>query len=255
MGIKRIIPCLDIRKGREVKGKRFKDVYDVDDPAVLAEKYYKDGADELVFYDITASQEDRKMSLDFIERVVNAIPIPIIVGGGVNTLEDISNVLTKGARKVSINTGALKNPQLIREGSLAYGPEAIVLSIDSKKTDRGKWNVFTGGGTIDTGIDAIEWAREGLGLGAGELVINSIDEDGMKKGYDLDLLEILRAEVKVPIIASGGAGKLEDFSQAVLRANVDGVLAASVFHYGELTIGEVKQHMKSMGIEVNMDGY
>ncbi|MFA5577190.1 MAG: imidazole glycerol phosphate synthase subunit HisF [Tissierellaceae bacterium] len=252
MSVKRVIPCLDVKNGRVVKGKKFEDINDVDDPETLAESYYKAGADELVFYDITASSEERKMSLDFIDRVIEKIKIPITVGGGINTLADVEDIIGRGASKVSINTGALKNPDLIRLAADKFGSKAVVLSLDAKKLGPGKWNVFTSGGKLDTGKDAIEWAIEGVELGAGELVINSIDEDGMKKGYDLELLGLISSKVDVPIVASGGAGSLEDFSDGVLRGGADGVLAASVFHYGELGIEEVKKHMKSKGIEVKL---
>ena len=250
--IKRVIPCLDISNGRVVKGRKFKDISDVDDPETLADFYYKAGADELVFYDITASTEGRKLSLEFIRKVASKIDIPITVGGGINSIEDFEDVLTRGANKVSINSGALKNPKLIKEGALRYGSEILILPIDIKKIGQDKWNVFSNGGKMDTGKDAIEWAREGMRLGAGELVINSIDTDGMKEGYDLELLRNITANVDIPVIASGGAGKLEDFSRAVLEANVDGVLAASVFHYKEIKIGDLKKYMRSKGIEVRL---
>ncbi|MCK9443946.1 MAG: imidazole glycerol phosphate synthase subunit HisF [Tissierellaceae bacterium] len=252
MAIKRIIPCLDIRNGKVVKGKKFKDINEVDDPETLAYKYWKDGADELVFYDITASLEDRNISLEFINKVANKIDIPITVGGGINTIEDVEDILSKGAAKVSINTGALKNPKLIKESAVAFGSEKVVLALDVKKIGPNKWNVFTSGGKVDTGKDAIQWAVEGEKMGAGELVINSIDEDGMKKGYDLELLKLITSKVNVPVIASGGAGKLDHFAEGIQIGGADGVLAASVFHYGELTVKEVKEYMKSKGIEVQL---
>ena len=249
---RRVIPCLDVRDGRVVKGKKFTDIVDVDDPEVLGEFYSKAGADELVFYDITATNEARKISLEFIEKVATKINIPFSVGGGVKTIEDFTEILRKGADKVSINSSAVKTPELITEASLKFGAQCVVLSMDVKKTDTGQWRVFINGGRVDTGLDAIEWAIEGVRLGAGELVINSIDADGMKEGYDLDLLKAITSQVGVPVIASGGAGELEHFVQAVIEADVDGVLAASVFHYKEIDIKDLKEYMKMKGIEVRI---
>ena len=249
---RRIIPCLDVRDGRVVKGKKFDNIIDVDDPEVLGEFYSLAGADELVFYDITATNEDRAISLAFIEKVASKINIPFSVGGGVKTIDDFTEILRKGADKVSINSSAVKTPELITEASLKFGAQCVVLSMDVKKIDTEKWRVFINGGRVDTGIDAIEWAIEGVRLGAGELVINSIDTDGMKEGYDIALLKKITSSVGVPVIASGGAGKMEDFCQAVIEADVDGVLAASVFHYKTIEIKELKQYMKSKGIEVRI---
>lgn len=249
---RRIIPCLDVRDGRVVKGKKFQEITDVEDPQVLGEFYSREGADELVFYDITATHEARRISLEFIEKVATRINIPFCVGGGVASLEDFTQILRKGADKVSVNSAAVKNPALITEASLKFGAQCVVLSMDVKKTGPGKWTVFIGGGRIETELDALEWAVEGVRLGAGELVVNSIDADGMKQGYDIELLKEITSRVGVPVIASGGAGRIEDFAEAVLQADVDGVLAASVFHYRELSIREVKQHMKSKGIEVRL---
>lgn len=248
----RVIPCLDVRNGRVVKGKKFKDIVDVDDPEILAEFYSREGADELLFYDITASTEDRKVSLEFIGKVAAKINIPFGVGGGVNTLDDFENILSKGAGKVSINSAAIKTPELIKEASLKFGSKAVVLSMDVKKIDEKQWTVFINAGKVDTSMDAIEWAIEGVRLGAGELVVNSIDGDGMKEGYDIELLKAITSKVEVPVIASGGAGKMEDFSQAIIEGGVDGVLAASVFHYKEIRIKDLKDHMKSKGIEVEI---
>jgi len=249
---RRVIPCLDVRNGRVVKGKKFVDIKDVDDPEVLGEFYSQEGADELVFYDITATNEDRKISLDFIEKVAAKINIPFCVGGGVNSIDDFTEILRKGADKVSINSAAVKNPSLITEASQKYGAQCVVLSMDIKKESEGKWNIYINGGRINTNKDAIEWAIEGVRLGAGELVVNSIDADGMKEGYDIELLKEITSNVGVPVIASGGAGKIEDFATAVLEADVDGVLAASVFHYKELEIRQVKEYMKSQGVEVRL---
>jgi len=249
---RRVIPCLDVRDGRVVKGKKFMDIVDVEDPEVLGEYYSRAGADELVFYDITATNDARRISLEFIEKVAARINIPFCVGGGVNSVEDFTDILRRGADKVSVNSAAVKNPRLITEASLKFGAQCVVLSMDVKKVDEGKWGVFINGGRIDTGLDALEWAREGVRLGAGELVINSIDADGMKEGYDLELLKTITSNVGVPVIASGGAGRMEDFSRAVLEADVDGVLAASVFHYKEIGIRELKEYMRSKGIEVRL---
>jgi len=249
---RRVIPCLDVRDGRVVKGKKFTDIVDVEDPEVLGEYYSRAGADELVFYDITATNDARRISLEFIEKVAARINIPFCVGGGVKSVEDFTDILRRGADKVSVNSAAVKNPELITEASLKFGAQCVVLSMDVKKVDEGKWGVFINGGRIDTGLDALEWAREGVRLGAGELVINSIDADGMKEGYDLDLLKTITSNVGVPVIASGGAGRMEDFSRAVLEADVDGALAASVFHYKEIGIKELKEYMRSKGIEVRL---
>lgn len=249
---RRVIPCLDVRDGRVVKGKKFKDIVDVEDPEVLGEYYSRAGADELVFYDITATNDARRISLEFIEKVAAKINIPFCVGGGVNSIEDFTDILRRGADKVSVNSAAVGNPKLITEASLKFGAQCVVLSMDVKKVDEGKWGVFINGGRIDTGLDALEWAKEGVRLGAGELVINSIDADGMKEGYDLELLKTITSNVGVPVIASGGAGRMEDFSRAVLEADVDGVLAASVFHYKEIEIRDLKKYMRSKGIEVRL---
>jgi len=249
---RRIIPCLDVRDGRVVKGKKFQNIVDVEDPEVLGEFYSKAGADELVFYDITATNEARKISLEFIEKVASKINIPFCVGGGVNSIDDFTEILRKGADKVSVNSAAVKTPELITLASLKYGAQCVVLSMDVKKVDSGKWRVYVNGGRVDTGLDALEWAIEGVRLGAGELVVNSIDADGMKEGYDLELLKAITSRVGVPVIASGGAGKLDDFAKAVIEADVDGVLAASVFHYKEIEIKELKEYLKSKGIEVRL---
>ncbi|MCI9975809.1 imidazole glycerol phosphate synthase subunit HisF [Clostridioides difficile] len=249
---RRIIPCLDVRNGRVVKGKKFKDIVDVDSPEVLGKFYSDCGADELVFYDITASNEDRKTSLEFVTKVAENINIPFCVGGGVNKLEDFTDILRKGADKVSINSSAVKNPELIREASLKFGAQCVVLSIDAKKNEGGSWSVYVKGGREKTSLDAIEWAVKGVELGAGEIVVNSMDEDGMKNGYDIELLSKITSLVNVPVIASGGAGKMEDFYEAVKESNVDGILAASVFHFGEIKINDLKKYLKNMGVEVRL---
>ncbi len=248
----RIIPCLDVREGRVVKGKKFEDIKDVDDPEILAEFYSKAGADELVFYDITATQEKRRVSLEFIEKVASKIDIPLCVGGGVNSIEDFTEIIEKGADKVSINSGAVKTPELIKKAFEKYGSEKVVLAMDVKKIGNKEWRVFINGGRVDTGLDAVEWAIQAVSLGAGELVLNSIDTDGMKEGYDLELLKAVTDRVDVPVIASGGAGRMEDFCKAVREGNASGVLAASVFHYKEIEIKELKKYMKAKGIEVRL---
>lgn len=249
---KRIIPCLDVRNGRVVKGKKFEDIKDVDSPEVLGKYYSDSGADELVFYDITASNEDRKTSLEFVSKVAENLFIPFCVGGGVSSIGDFTSILRKGADKVSVNSSAVKNPNLIKEAAEKFGNQCVVLSMDVKKNNEGSWDVYIKGGREKTNLDAIEWAKKGVNLGAGEIVVNSIDEDGMKNGYDIELLSKITEVVNVPVIASGGAGKMEDFCKATKIANCDGVLAASVFHFGEMKIMDLKKYMKKEGIEVRL---
>ncbi|MFA1821865.1 imidazole glycerol phosphate synthase subunit HisF [Virgibacillus oceani] len=247
---KRIIPCLDVDKGRVVKGKQFKDIQDVDDPVALAKRYNRDGADELVFYDITASNEDRDIFLDIVEKVAAEIAIPFTVGGGIRTLDNIHRVLHAGADKVSINSAAVKDPELIKEAALKFGSQCIVLSIDAKKTGNNKWEVFINGGRVNTELDAMEWAKQGEALGAGELVLNAIETDGEKSGYDLDLMQAAAKAVNIPIVASGGAGKLEHFSSVLKEGFADAALAASVFHYNEIPIPALKTKLAEDGIIV-----
>ncbi len=249
---RRIIPCLDVRNGRVVKGKNFKDIQDVDDPARLGKYYSDSGADELVFYDITASNEERKASLEFVKKVANEINIPFSVGGGVSTIDDFKFILRSGADKVSVNSSAVRNPNLIKEAAERFGNQCVVLSIDAKKNEEGSWSVYVKGGREKTSLDAVEWAVKGVELGAGEIVVNSIDEDGMKNGYDLDLLKKITDAVNVPVIASGGAGKMEHFLEAVKYADADGILAASVFHFGEIKISDLKKYLKENGVEVRI---
>lgn len=251
---KRIIPCLDVRNGRVVKGKKFEDIQDVDDPADLGRYYSQSGADELVFYDITASNEERKTSLEFVKQVAKEINIPFSVGGGVSSIDDFKFILRSGADKVSVNSVAVKNPNLIKEASERFGNQCVVLSIDAKKNDSGSWSVYVKGGREKTDLDAVEWAIRGVELGAGEIVVNSIDEDGMKNGYDLELLKRITDKVNVPVIASGGAGTYKHFLDAIKYANVDGVLAASVFHYKEITINGLKDYLKENGVEIRITG-
>jgi cyclase len=246
---KRIIPCLDVDHGRVVKGKKFQDIQDVADPVELGRYYSDQGADELVFYDITASYEDRDIFIHIVEKVAEAIRIPFTIGGGISKVEDFRKVLIAGADKVSVNSSAVKNPQLIREAALRFGAQCVVLSIDAKRNNKGSWDVYVKGGRENTGIDAIEWAKQGQDLGAGEICINSIDTDGVKKGYDLELNQKLSSLLTIPIIASGGAGKMEDFAE-VLKVGADAALAASVFHYKEIPIADLKNFLHNQQIPV-----
>lgn len=239
---KRIIPCLDVDHGRVVKGKKFKDIQDVADPVELGRYYSEQGADELVFYDITASYEERDIFINIVEKVAEAIRIPFTIGGGISRVEDFRKVLMAGADKVSVNSSAVKNPQLIRDAALKFGNQCVVLSIDAKRNDSGSWDVYVKGGRENTGIDAIEWAKRGQELGAGEICINSIDTDGVKRGYDLELNRKLSEILTIPVIASGGAGEKAHFSE-VLKAGADAALAASVFHYKEIPIPELKAYL------------
>ncbi|PKM59196.1 MAG: imidazole glycerol phosphate synthase subunit HisF [Firmicutes bacterium HGW-Firmicutes-4] len=246
---KRIIPCLDVDHGRVVKGKKFQNIQDVADPVELGRYYSDQGADELVFYDITASYEDRDIFIHIVEKVAEAIRIPFTIGGGISKVEDFRKVLMAGADKVSVNSSAVKNPQLIREAALRFGAQCVVLSIDAKRNNKGSWDVYVKGGRENTGIDAIEWAKQGQDLGAGEICINSIDTDGVKKGYDLELNQKLSSLLTIPIIASGGAGKMEDFAE-VLKVGADAALAASVFHYKEIPIVDLKNYLHNQQIPV-----
>ena len=246
---KRIIPCLDVDHGRVVTGKKFQDIQDVADPVELGRYYSDQGADELVFYDITASYEDRDIFIHIVEKVAEAIRIPFTIGGGISKVEDFRKVLMAGADKVSVNSSAVKNPQLIREAALRFGAQCVVLSIDAKRNNKGSWDVYVKGGRENTGIDAIEWAKQGQDLGAGEICINSIDTDGVKKGYDLELNQKLSSLLTIPIIASGGAGKMEDFAE-VLKVGADAALAASVFHYKEIPIVDLKNFLHNQQIPV-----
>ena len=247
---KRIIPCLDVKDGRVVKGVRFEGLSDVSSPVELAEYYSKSGADELVFYDITASAEGRGLFTDILRETASRVFIPLTVGGGINSLEDFDRVLKCGADKVSVNSGAIRNPALIREAAQRYGSQCVVLSADVKRVD-GQFRVFGRGGRDDTGLEAIAWIQQGVALGAGEVVVNSIDTDGVKGGFDLELLEAVCAAVKVPVVASGGAGKMADFTKLFQTIpGVDAGLAASVFHFGEIAIPALKAELRQNGILV-----
>lgn len=248
---KRIIPCLDVRDGRVVKGTNFEGLKDVDDPVELAKYYNNSLADELVFYDITASYEGRKLFVNVLEKVANEIFIPLTVGGGINTIKDFDMVLKSGADKVSVNSGAIKNPDLIREAAEKYGNQCVVLSIDIKRVN-GRYSVFSKGGREDTGIDAIEWAVKGEKNGAGELVINSIDTDGVKNGFDIELLKEIANNVSIPLIASGGAGNMEHFKDVFQVKGVDAGLAASIFHFKEIDIKELKEYLQKNNIKVRI---
>ncbi len=248
---KRIIPCLDVDKGRVVKGTKFKNVQDVSDPVELAKLYSEAGADELVFYDITASNEERDIFINIVEKTAYEVYIPFTVGGGIRTTDDFNKVLRAGADKVSVNSAAVRNPDIIKEAALKFGSQCVVLSIDAKKVGN-NWHVFINGGRIDTGIDAVEWAIQGEKSGAGELVLNSIDADGVKEGYDIELNRIISQKVNLPVIASGGAGKKEDFLRVFKEGKADAALAASVFHFGEIDILELKQFLKKNDIHMRI---
>lgn len=247
---KRIIPCLDVKNGRVVKGVNFKGLADVSSPVELGKYYSDNGADELVFYDITASAEGRGLFTDILREVASTIFIPLTVGGGINTLDDFDRVLKCGADKVSVNSGAIKNPNLIYEAAKRYGDQCVVLSVDAKRVD-GKFTVFSKGGRENTGMDAIEWIKRGVDNGAGEIVLNSIDTDGVKGGFDLEMLDSVCKVVSVPVIASGGAGNIKHFIDLFnALSKVDAGLAASIFHFGEVKINELKEELYKNGIPV-----
>ena len=248
---KRIIPCLDVKDGRVVKGVNFLGLADVSSPVKLAKFYSEVGADELVFYDITASAEGRGLFTDILRRVASEIFIPLTVGGGIRTLEDFDRVLKCGADKVSVNSGAIADPGLIAAGARKYGDQCVVLSMDVKRVD-GQFRLFAKGGREDTGIDALEWAARGAAAGAGEIVLNSIDTDGVKQGFDLEMLDALSSRVSVPIIASGGAGRMEDFAELFTHPGVDAGLAASIFHTRQVEIAPLKRYLKGMGVPVRI---
>ncbi|MFE3195309.1 imidazole glycerol phosphate synthase subunit HisF [Nocardia sp. NPDC059240] len=251
----RVIPCLDVDAGRVVKGVNFENLRDAGDPVELAATYDAQGADELTFLDVTASTGDRGTMIDVVTRTAEQIFIPLTVGGGVRTVEDVDRLLRAGADKVSVNTAAIARPEVLREMSERFGSQCIVLSVDARTVPAGQaptpsgWEVTTHGGKRGTGIDAVEWAVRGAELGVGEILLNSMDADGTKAGFDLTMIRAVRAAVSVPVIASGGAGKVEDFAPAV-QSGADAVLAASVFHFGDLTIGQVKDAMRAEGITV-----
>ncbi len=248
---KRIIPCLDVRDGRVVKGTNFEGLRDMADPVEMARFYNLSGADELVFYDITASYEGRALFTDILRRVAGEIFIPLTVGGGIRTVEDFDRVLKCGADKVSVNSGAIADPGLIGEAARKYGDQCVVLSMDVKRVD-GQFRLFAKGGREDTGIDALDWARRGVESGAGEIVLNSIDTDGVKQGFDLEMLDALASRVQVPIVASGGAGKKEDFAELFTHPGIDAGLAASIFHTRQVEIRELKTYLRENGVEMRL---
>ena len=253
MFTKRIIPCLDVKNGRVVKGVNFVDLKDAGDPVEIAKAYDKAGADELVFLDITASSDARATKIDMVRRVAETVFIPFTVGGGIRTVEDFKVILREGADKVSVNTAAIMNPTLISEAAMKFGSQCVVVAIDAKRREDGSgWNIYKNGGRVDMGIDAVEWAMKAAELGAGEILLTSMDCDGTKAGYDNELTRIISDNVPIPVIASGGAGKLEHFKDAFTKGHAEAVLAASLFHYKELTIRQVKEYLRDNGISVRL---
>jgi len=249
---KRIIPCLDVKDGRVVKGVNFVNLRDAGDPVEQAQVYDAEGADELVFLDITASHEQRDIVIDMVRRVADTVFIPFTVGGGIRTIEDMSALLHAGADKVSINSAALRNPELITEGAKRFGSQCIVVAIDARKEPDGRWQVYINGGRIPFGRDAVEWAKEAEDRGAGEILLTSMDTDGTKAGYDIPLTRAVSETVSIPVIASGGAGALEHFYEALTMGGAEAALAASLFHYRELSIAEVKRYLAERGVPVRL---
>ncbi len=249
---KRIIPCLDVTAGRVVKGVSFVELRDAGDPVEIAKRYDDQGADELTFLDITASSDDRGIIFRIIEQVASQVFIPLTVGGGVREVQDVRNLLNAGADKVSINTSAVVNPQLVADAAARYGSQCIVVAIDAKQTAPGQWEVFTHGGRKATGLDAIEWAKKMQTLGAGEILLTSMDQDGQKKGFDLGLTRAVTDALEIPVIASGGVGNLQHLADGVKLGGADAVLAASIFHFGEYTVQQAKEYMAAQGIEVRL---
>lgn len=249
---KRIIPCLDVTAGRVVKGVNFLELRDAGDPVEIARRYDDQGADELTFLDITASSDERDIILHIVEQVANQVFIPLTVGGGVRSVADVRRLLNAGADKVSINSAAVNNPELVAEASGKVGNQCIVVAIDAKQTEPGKWGVFTHGGRKPTGLDAVEWAQRVEKLGAGEILLTSMDRDGTKIGFDLALTRAISDAVNIPVIASGGVGNLQHLADGVIEGRADAVLAASIFHYGEHTVREAKEYMRARGVEVRL---
>jgi imidazole glycerol-phosphate synthase subunit HisF len=248
---KRIIPCLDVDRGRVVKGVKFVGLRDAGDPVEIARRYDEQGADEITFLDITASSDNRDLILQAVEAVAAQVFIPLTVGGGVRKVEDVRRLLNAGADKVSINTAAVENPQLVADASGHYGAQCIVVAIDAKRSGEG-WEVFTRGGRNATGLDAVDWARRMQELGAGEILLTSMDRDGTHSGFDIELTRAVSDAVGIPVIASGGVGKLEHLAEGVIQGHADAVLAASIFHFGEFTVGQAKQYMAKLGIEIRL---
>jgi imidazole glycerol-phosphate synthase subunit HisF len=258
MGLaKRIIPCLDVDNGRVVKGVKFLDIRDAGDPVEIARRYDEQGADEITFLDITASHEGRATMVHTVEKMASQVFIPLTVGGGIRKLEDIRTMLNAGADKVSINTAAVFNPEFVGEAAAKFGSQCIVVAIDAKKVsaagEPGRWEIFTHGGRKPTGLDAVEWAKKMVGLGAGEILLTSMDRDGTKNGFDLDVTRAISDAVAVPVIASGGVGNLQHLADGVTLGKADAVLAASIFHFGEYTVQQAKQFMAAQGIEMRLD--
>ena len=257
MGLaKRIIPCLDVDNGRVVKGVNFVDIRDAGDPVEVAARYNREGADEITFLDITASSDDRETTVHMVEAIASEVFIPLTVGGGIRKVEDIRTMLNAGADKVAINTAAIFNPKLVKQAAEYYGSQCIVVAIDAKKVSKegepDRWDIFTHGGRKDTGIDAVEWAKKMAEYGAGELLVTSMDKDGTKSGFNLPLTKAIVDAVNIPVIASGGVGNLQHLADGVLIAGADAVLAASIFHFNEYTVGEAKEYMSKQGIEMRI---
>ncbi|WP_251391561.1 imidazole glycerol phosphate synthase subunit HisF [Mediterraneibacter agrestimuris] len=253
MHTKRIIPCLDVHNGRVVKGVNFVDLKDAGDPVEIAKAYDKAGADELVFLDITATSDERNTVVDLVRKVAQCVFIPFTVGGGIRTVEDFKDLLREGADKISINSSAINTPELIHDAAEKFGSQCVVVAIDVKRRPDGSgWNVYRSGGRIDTGLDAVEWAKKAESLGAGEILLTSMDGDGTKAGYDLEVTRVIAESVSIPVIASGGAGTLKDFKDAFTEGKADAALAASLFHYKELEIREVKEYLRTEGISVRL---
>ena len=247
---KRIIPCLDVREGRVVKGIRFVGIREVGDPVECAVAYNRQGADEITFLDITATHEGRGTMVEVVRKTAERVFVPLTVGGGISSADDIRRLLRAGADKVSLNSAAVRNPQLIADGASLFGNQCIVVAIDARRDQDGRFSVVVNGGRICTGLEAISWAIKAEQLGAGEILLTSMDADGTKNGFDLELTDAVSKAVRIPVIASGGCGKLEDFSEVFEKTGADAALAASLFHYGELTVGEVKDHLRARGIPV-----
>ena len=253
---KRIIPCLDVDNGRVVKGVQFVDIRDAGDPVEIARRYDEQGADEITFLDITASSDDRETIIHVVEEVASQVFIPLTVGGGIRTVEDVRRMLNAGADKVAINTAAVFNPEFVKEAADHFGSQCIVVAIDAKQVadgDNPRWEIFTHGGRKPTGIDAVEWAKKMADYGAGEILLTSMDRDGTRDGFDLALTRAICEAVPIPVIASGGVGNLEHMAEGVTKGHADAVLAASIFHFGEYTVGEAKDYMKQHNIEVRQD--
>lgn len=252
MYAKRIIPCLDVKNGRVVKGMSFVNLIDAGDPVESAKQYDRQGADELVFLDITASSDARNIMIDMVEKVANSIFIPFTVGGGIRSVDDFNAILRAGADKVSVNSAAIKRPDLINEAAYKFGNQCVVAAIDAKRTKKGSWEVYINGGRVPVGKDAVQWAVECEKRGAGEILLTSMDEDGQKKGYDLELTKAVSESVSIPVIASGGAGALEHFYDAFTIGKADAVLAASLFHFGEIPIPKLKEYLNEKNIPVRL---